>query len=80
MVIPFLFGRKKKKPVEEALNEMDKKVDGRLNDVNKELLQIKDTLAQHQRDQNQHFNREFSNFRSDLEAIKGLLLNRFVLS
>ncbi|KNC32516.1 hypothetical protein FF38_07284 [Lucilia cuprina] len=72
----FLFGGKKKKSVDEALNEIDKKVDTRLAEVKTELTQVKESLAREQRDQTQQFMREFNQFKSDLEAIKGLLLNR----
>lgn len=56
--------------------EIDNKVDNRLSEVKTELAQVKDVLAREQRDQTQQFMREFSQFKSDLEAIKGLLLNR----
>ncbi|XP_037827396.1 peroxisomal membrane protein PEX14-like [Lucilia sericata] len=72
----FLFGGKKKKSVDDALNEIDKKVDTRLAEVKTELTQVKESLAREQRDQTQQFMREFNQFKSDLEAIKGLLLNR----
>ncbi|XP_037933776.1 peroxisomal membrane protein PEX14 [Teleopsis dalmanni] len=73
---PFLFGKKKKKPVEDVLEDIDKKVNTRFDEVNQELTQIKDTLSQQKREHTQHINREFNNFKSDIEAIKGLLLNR----
>ncbi|XP_014093065.3 peroxisomal membrane protein PEX14 [Bactrocera oleae] len=75
-VEPFLFGKKKKKPVEEALEDIDKKVDTRLDAVNTELANIKVQLQEQQREQRQNLNQEFNVFRSDLDAIKGLLLNR----
>lgn len=75
-VEPFLFGKKKKKPVEEALEDIDKKVDTRLDAVNAELANIKVQLQEQQREQRQNLNQEFNVFRSDLDAIKGLLLNR----
>lgn len=58
------------------LDEIDKKVDTRLDAVNTELTNIKVQLQEQQRDQRQSLNQEFNVFRSDLEAIKGLLLNR----
>ncbi|XP_073838047.1 peroxisomal biogenesis factor 14 [Musca autumnalis] len=72
---PFLFGRKKKS-TDETLAEIDKKVDTRIGEVKTELTQVKESLAREQRDQTQQFMREFNQFKSDLEAIKGLLLNR----
>ncbi|XP_067646902.1 peroxisomal membrane protein PEX14 isoform X2 [Eurosta solidaginis] len=74
-VDPFIFGRKKK-PVEDTLEDIDKKVDTRLDAVNVELTKIKDQLQEQQREQRQVLNQEFNSFRSDLDAIKGLLLNR----
>lgn len=55
---------------------MDKKVDTHITEIKTELTQVKDSLAREQRDQTQQFMREFNQFKSDLEAIKGLLLNR----
>ncbi|XP_013099862.1 peroxisomal membrane protein PEX14 [Stomoxys calcitrans] len=73
---PFLFGNKKKKTTDEALSDIDQKVDTRIGEVKTELTQVKESLAREQRDQTQQFMREFNQFKSDLEAIKGLLLNR----
>ncbi|XP_068150356.1 peroxisomal membrane protein PEX14 [Drosophila tropicalis] len=75
---PFLFGQssKKKKPVDEALDEIDKKVDLCTTELNKEINLVKEMLTCQQKEQAQQLNREFHNFRSDLDAIKGLLLNR----
>lgn len=72
----FLFGSKKRKSVDDALADIDKKVESRIGEVKTELTQVKETLAREQRDQTQQFMREFNQFKSDLEAIKGLLLNR----
>ncbi|XP_053953766.1 peroxisomal membrane protein PEX14 [Anastrepha ludens] len=74
-VEPYIFG-KKKKPVEDALEDIDKKVDSRLDEVTVELSRIKEQLQDQQREQRQRLNQEFNIFRSDLDAIKGLLLNR----
>ncbi|XP_001353011.2 peroxisomal membrane protein PEX14 [Drosophila pseudoobscura] len=75
-IAPYLFGKPKKKPVEEVLEDIDKKVETRTEDLNKEISVVKDLITSQQRDHAQQLNREFSNFRSDLDAIKGLLLNR----
>lgn len=73
----FLFGGgKKKKSLDDTLTDIDKKVDTRISEVKTELTQVKESLAREQRDQTQQFMREFNQFKSDLEAIKGLLLNR----
>ncbi|XP_020798826.1 peroxisomal membrane protein PEX14 [Drosophila serrata] len=75
-IAPYLFGKPKKKPVDEALDDIDKKVETRTNDLNREISAVKELITSQQRDHAQQLNREFSNFRSDLDAIKGLLLNR----
>ncbi|KAH8306981.1 hypothetical protein KR044_001936 [Drosophila immigrans] len=75
-IAPFLFGKPKKKPVEKALEDIDSKVESTKESLNKEITMVKDMITLQQREQTQHMNREFSNFRSDLDAIKGLLLNR----
>ncbi|XP_017136304.1 peroxisomal membrane protein PEX14 [Drosophila miranda] len=75
-IAPYLFGKPKRKPVEEVLEDIDKKVEIRTEDLNKEISVVKDLITSQQRDHAQQLNREFSNFRSDLDAIKGLLLNR----
>uniref|UniRef100_A0A1A9WDI3 Peroxisomal membrane protein PEX14 n=1 Tax=Glossina brevipalpis TaxID=37001 RepID=A0A1A9WDI3_9MUSC len=74
---PFLFGKsKQKKTADETLSDINMKVDVRIAEVRTELNQVKETITREQRDQTQQFMREFSHFKSDLEAIKGLLLNR----
>jgi len=75
-IAPYLFGKPKKKPVDEVLDDIDKKVETRTNDLNKEISAVRDLITSQQREHSQQLNREFSNFRSDLDAIKGLLLNR----
>uniref|UniRef100_A0A1B0GCN6 Peroxisomal membrane protein PEX14 n=2 Tax=Glossina morsitans morsitans TaxID=37546 RepID=A0A1B0GCN6_GLOMM len=74
---PFLFGKsKKKRTADETLSDINMKIDVRISEVRTELNQVKETIAREQRDQTQKFMREFNNFKTDLEAIKGLLLNR----
>ncbi|XP_030388132.1 peroxisomal membrane protein PEX14 [Scaptodrosophila lebanonensis] len=75
-ISPFLFGKPKRKPVDVALEDIDKKVDTRIEEINKEINVVKDLITVQQKEQTQQLTREFSNFRSDLDAIKGLLLNR----
>ncbi|KAI9588099.1 peroxisomal membrane protein PEX14 [Glossina fuscipes] len=74
---PFLFGKsKKKRTADETLSDINMKIDVRITEVRTELNQVKETIAREQRDQTQKFMREFNSFKTDLEAIKGLLLNR----
>lgn len=75
-IAPFLFGKPKKKPVEKVLEDIDKKVETTSESLNKEITLVKDMITLQQKEQTQQMNREFSNFRNDLDAIKGLLLNR----
>jgi len=58
------------------LEDIDKKVETSSEFLNKEITLVKDMITLQQKEQTQQMNREFSNFRSDLDAIKGLLLNR----
>lgn len=73
----FLFGGKKdKKSTADLLNDLDKKVDRNLRKLNVEMTAIKDEIrttynGDHMMRQN------MLTFKSDLDAIKGLLLNRF---
>ncbi|ALC44778.1 Pex14 [Drosophila busckii] len=75
-IAPFLFGTPKKKSVDKALEDIDKKVETSTQALNAEISAVKDLITVQQKEQAQQMNREFSNFRSDLDAIKGLLLNR----
>lgn len=76
---PFLFdGKKDKKSTADLLNDLDKKVDRNLRKLNVEMTAIRDEIrttynGDHMMRQN------ILTFKSDLDAIKGLLLNRFDL-
>lgn len=56
--------------------DIDKKVEARTDALNKEITLVKDMITLQQKEQTQQMTREFNNFRCDLDAIKGLLLNR----
>lgn len=75
---PFLFGGKKdKKSTADLLNELDKKVDRNLRKLNVEITSIKDDIRSTY--SGDHiWRQDMRTFKSDLDAIKGLLLNRFV--
>lgn len=75
-IAPFLFGKPKKKPVEDVLADIDKKVVARTDALNNEITLVKDMITLQQKEQAQQMTREFNHFRCDLDAIKGLLLNR----
>ncbi|XP_064541045.1 peroxisomal membrane protein PEX14 [Drosophila montana] len=75
-IAPFLFGKPKRKPVADVLVDIDKKVEDRTDALNKEITLVKDLITLQQKEHTQQMNREFNNFRCDLDAIKGLLLNR----
>lgn len=76
---PFLFGGKKdKKSTADLLNDLDEKVDQNLRKLNVEMTAIKDEIrttynGDHMMRQN------MLTFKSDLDAIKGLLLNRYAI-
>lgn len=71
---PLLFRDKKKKPVEEQISELSKTVEGKIDKVSFELIKIKDELSRV--NQTQSAAKDLANFKSDLDSIKGLLLNR----
>lgn len=71
---PFIFRGKRKKPVEEQISELNETVEVKIDGITFELTQIKEELARvHQVQSNA---KELTNFKSDLDSIKGLLLNR----
>lgn len=55
---------------------MDKKVNNRISELQRDLAQVKISLTHEQHDQTERFMLEFQQFKTDLQAIKGLLLNR----
>lgn len=70
-----LFGRRrKKKTLDESIEELNKNVESNIKELNQEVVKIKDEIAKVSRSDSIY--REISNFRTDLDAIKGLLLNR----
>lgn len=75
---PLLFGRRKKKrTVEEALESMEQKFERNISELNTEVVRVRDEFRNSFN--NDHLlQRELMSFKGDLEAIKGLLLNRFV--
>lgn len=71
---PLIFRGKKKKPVDEQIAELNQSVEMKIDSINFELIKIKDELARvHQA---QSTAKELTSFKSDLDSIKGLLLNR----
>lgn len=72
---PMLFGRRrKKKTVDESIEELNKNVESNIKELNQELVKVKEEIAKASRSDSIY--REISNFKSDIDAIKGLLLNR----
>lgn len=71
-----LFGRKKK-TIEESITDLDKKVEKNISDLSIELNRIREELTRSV--QYESLTRQITNFKGDLDAIKGLLLNRFEL-
>lgn len=70
-----LFGRrKKKKTLDESIEELNKNVETNIKELNQELVKVKEEISKTSRNDNIY--REISNFKSDIDAIKGLLLNR----
>lgn len=76
---PLLFGdkKKKKKTIEESIEQMDRKIERNISDLNQELKSVKDEVRK-SFNTDHMFQRDMVSFKSDLDAIKGLLLNRSV--
>lgn len=76
---PFLFGRKKdKKSTAELLGEIDKKMDKNIRKLNIEVTALKEEIRTSYNG-NHVLRQDMLAFKNDLDAIKGLLLNRFVV-
>lgn len=71
-------GRKKKlqRTPEEHMEEISRTMDKNITTITRELVQIKQEVSM--LTNNHSIDRQLANFKSDLDAIKGLLLNRFV--
>lgn len=76
---PFLFGRKKdKKSTTEQLTDLDKKMEKNIRKLGVEITALKDELRTSYTGDHV-LRQDMLAFKNDLDAIKGLLLNRFVL-
>lgn len=75
---PFFFGRKKdKKSTPELLNDLDKKMEKNIRKLGVEITALKDELRSSYTGDHV-LRQDMLAFKNDLDAIKGLLLNRFV--
>lgn len=66
---PWLFGAPKvvpKKTVDESLKELETNMERRMDELNAELIRVREEINK----------TSFQNIKSDLDAIKGLLLNK----
>lgn len=71
-----MFGpRKKKRSVEDAIDSVEQKLDRNMADLNTEIVRVRDEFR-NTFQQDQLLQRDMLTFKSDLEAIKGLLLSR----
>ncbi|XP_055537418.1 peroxisomal membrane protein PEX14 isoform X2 [Wyeomyia smithii] len=71
---PLIFRDKIKKPVDEQIDDLRKTVEVKIDNLNLELTKIKDEL--NRVNQTQSATKELASFKTDLDSIKGLLLNR----
>lgn len=77
-IAPFLFGRKKdKKSTEDLINELDKKIDKNIRKLTVDVTALKDEIRSSYNGEHV-LRQDMLSFKNDLDAIKGLLLNRFV--
>lgn len=75
---PFLFGRKKdKKSTTDLINDLDKKMEKNIQKLNVDVTALKDEIHT-TFSGNSLVRQDMLTFKNDLDAIKGLLLNRFV--
>lgn len=75
---PFLFGRKKdKKSTDDLISELDKKMDKNIRKLNVEVTALKEEIRSSYNGDHV-LRQDMLSFKNDLDAIKGLLLNRFV--
>lgn len=75
---PFLFGRKKdKKSTTDLINDLDKKMEKNIGKLNVDVTALKDEIRTSYNGNNL-LRQDMLTFKNDLDAIKGLLLNRFV--
>lgn len=71
---PLIFRSKKKKPVEDQISDLSRTVEGKIDKLSVELIKIKDELSRV--NQAQSAAKDLATFKTDLDSIKGLLLNR----
>lgn len=75
---PFVFGRKKdERPTADLLNDLDKKMDKSIRKLNIEITALKDEIRSSYNGDHV-LRQDMLSFKNDLDAIKGLLLNRCV--
>ncbi|XP_055603077.1 peroxisomal membrane protein PEX14 isoform X2 [Uranotaenia lowii] len=74
VIEPLIFRGKKPKPVHEQLADLNRTVEVKIDSLSSELSKIKEDL--NRLNQTQNTVKEMGNFKSDLDSIKGLLLNR----
>lgn len=70
--------KRRRKSPEELMEDMSRSVEKSVASINQELTRVKEEMARNARQDSLH--REISGFKADLDAIKGLLLNRFVVA
>lgn len=68
IIEPFLFGQRgpKRKTVDESIKELEAKVEKKLDELNVELIKVREDINK----------TSFQSIKGDLDAIKGLLLNK----
>ncbi|XP_031630134.1 peroxisomal membrane protein PEX14 isoform X2 [Contarinia nasturtii] len=75
-IAPFLFGKKKdEKSTDDLINELDKKIDKNIRKLNVDVTALKDEIRSSYNGDHV-LRQDMLSFKNDLDAIKGLLLNR----
>lgn len=73
-----MFGGKKKKSVEEALEDLNKSVDSSIGQLKENLDSVKVEVEKINRISESSTNRQLQNLQSEISTVKGLLLSRCV--
>jgi hypothetical protein len=71
-----LFGRKKKKTLEDKVDAIQAQLDTSIRQINCHVVAIREDVGKSVENDSLSLSRELHNVKGDLESIKGLLLNR----
>lgn len=76
---PYLFGYKKKKSIEESLDDLNKTVSSSIDEIKSNLESVKIEIDKINQSSDTSTHRQLQNLQSEVATVKGLLLSRFLL-